>query len=339
MKYQVKIFFVLLLSFIFIISGIALGSVFIPFSQVLKICAAKIFNLNVLKDSVEESFIQIVWGIRTPRVLAAFISGGALAVSGLIMQSVLKNPLASSYTIGVSSGASLGAVMVIASGFSLPLLSFLTVPLSGLICGLLTVYAAVKFASAADGNLQSNTIILAGIVFSLFINAVLVLITALNKDSLTEFIFWQMGSFAGQSWQTVLILFAIVFFILFALCFFHSEMDILSFGDEQAFSMGVDTYRLKWFLLFASAAATGAVISFAGIIGFIDLIIPHLVRKIFGSKHKRTVPLSFFTGGSLMVLCDLAARSLLPPRELPAGAITALIGAPFFAYVFFKRRK
>ena len=272
-------------------------------------------------------------------MLVAFLAGGSLAVSGAVMQSILKNPLASSYTMGVSSGAALGAALVILTGFTLPLIPAFTLPLAGTLAGLITVYASVKVAALVDSNFENSTIILTGIVFSLFINGIITVIIALNRDGMARLIFWQMGSFASQNIKNFNMLLPICAAATLILTSLSHEMDLLTFGEEQAKTMGVDTKKVKWILLFLASALTGTVISFVGIIGFIDLISPHIVRKLVGARHKIVIPLSFCIGGTAMVLCDMTARTILSPQELPVGAITALAGAPFFCYVYFKGRR
>jgi iron complex transport system permease protein len=338
MKTKIKIILSSIACIFVLLMGVALGSIYVPLGDILSIILNKIFHTTLSAD-VTNVYISIAWNIRLPRVLLAFLVGGALAVSGTIMQSVLKNPLASSYTMGVSSGASLGAALVLVTGFSIPLLGALTLPAVGLAFGLLTVISAVKFASKMDRNLENNTIILVGMVFSLFVNAILTLITAMAKNHVEQLTFWQMGSFALKDWPSVIILFPIVLIGVIILIYYSKEMDIMTFGEEQAFTMGVDVYKVKWILLGLSSALTGSAISFVGVIGFIDLIAPHVVRKIFGSQHKIVIPMSWMFGGAFMVICDLVARTIVTPSELPVGAVTALVGAPFFAYIYFSKRK
>lgn len=338
MKTKAKIIISILLSISAIIFGVVIGSIRVPPMDVFNILCYKLFNTS-LPANIASTSIPIVWNLRLPRTILAFIVGGALSVSGTVMQSVLKNPLASSYTLGVSSGASVGAAFVIVTGFSIPFLGMFTLPLVGLMCGLLTVYCSVKFAARMDKNMENNTIILVGMVFSLFINAILTLITAMSKEHLTQLTFWQMGSFALKEWSNVLVLLPIVIVGVLVLMNYSREMDTLTFGEDQAFTMGIDVPKIKWLLLGLSAALTGSAISFVGVIGFIDLIAPHVVRKIFGSSHRIVVPMSMLFGGVFMVLCDIVARTIVSPSELPVGAITALVGAPFFAYVYFSKGK
>lgn len=338
MKIKLKIILSSVVCILVLLMGVALGSIYVPLGDIAGIISSKLFSAP-LPQGIPDVSISIVWNLRLPRTLLAFLVGGALAVSGTVMQSVLKNPLASSFTLGVSSGASLGAALVMVTGFNIPLLGMFTLPVAGLACGLLTVFSAVKFASKMDRNLENNTIILVGMVFSLFVNAILTLLISLSEEHVERLTFWQMGSFALKDWSSIIVLFPIVLAGVIIIRYYSKEMDIMTFGEEQAFTMGVDVYKLKWLLLSLSAALTGSAISFVGVIGFIDLIAPHVVRKIFGSSHKTVIPMSMLFGGSFMVICDLIARTIISPSELPVGAITALIGAPFFAYVYFSKRK
>ena len=337
MKLQFKLAGSIAACILVLILGIGIGSVFVPPQDIIKIIFSKIAQKEIY--GIESTFVAIVWNVRLPRVLVAFLAGGSLAVSGAVMQSILKNPLASSYTMGVSSGAALGAALVILTGFTLPLIPAFTLPLAGTLAGLLTVYASVKVASLVDRNFENSTIILTGIVFSLFINGIITIIIALNRDGMARLIFWQMGSFASQNIKNFNVLLPICAAATLILTSLSHEMDLLTFGEEQAKTMGVDTKKVKWGLLFLASALTGTVISFVGIIGFIDLISPHIVRKLVGARHKIVIPVSFCIGGTAMVLCDMAARTILSPQELPVGAITALAGAPFFCYVYFKGRR
>ena len=338
MKTKIKIFISILSSIIVLVLGVAIGSVYVEPLKILTIIFGKILIQPISAD-LNENLISIIWDIRLPRVLAAFLVGGALAASGTVMQSILKNPLASSYTLGVSSGASVGVGLVLITGFSIPVLGNFTLPLIGLLSGLITVYLVITITAQIDRNMGNTTIILFGMNFSLFINAVTTLIMALSRETLPRLIYWQMGSFALKSWLDVKILAVIFVGCYLILIRYTNELDIMTFGEEQALAIGVEAKKVKWILLILSAALTGSAVAFTGVIGFIDLIAPHVVRKIFGSSHKLVVPISILFGGTFMVACDLVARILVSNSELPVGAVTALIGAPFFAYVYFKNRK
>ncbi|WP_370838526.1 FecCD family ABC transporter permease [Intestinibacter bartlettii] len=324
----------ILISIIYI--GTSIGSSNISMLDTISIIANKTFGIT-LRDGVLPKDVSIIWKIRLPRVLLAFLVGGCLATSGAVVQSILKNQLASPYTLGVSSGASLGAGLVIITGITIPVIGSFTLPFVGFIFGLFTVYLVILFSSKIDKTMSNNTIILAGMVFSLFVNALLTTLTAMFSEDLKRIALWQMGSFAMKGWTYVGLIIPFCLVGMIGTLMYTKEMDILTFGEEQAQSVGVDISKVKTKLFIFSAVLTGGAVSLSGTIGFVDLIAPHVVRKIFGSNHKYVIPMSFVFGGCLMVVTDLIARSVFAPTELPVGAVTALIGAPFFAYVYFKK--
>ena len=326
------------LVFLIICIGTSIGSSNISILDIISILGHKIFNIP-LRLGIDSKDVAIIWTLRLPRVLLAFIVGGALSASGAVVQSVLKNPLASPYTLGISSGASLGVGIVIVTGISIPLLGNLTLPLVGFVCSLLTVILILKFASKVDKSLSNNTIILSGLVFSLFFSAMLTTMTALFTEKIESITLWQMGSFSMKGWSYFKA--GLPFFIIgiIGVMMHTKEMDVLTFGEDQAKSIGVDTNKVKKRLFLFTAILTGSAVAISGTIGFIDLIAPHMVRKIFGSKHAYVIPMSVILGGSLMIITDLVARTIVIPSELPVGAVTALIGAPFFAYLYFKKSK
>jgi len=316
----------------------SLGSSNISAGDTVYIILHKLFRVP-LKDGIDPKNVSIVWLLRLPRAILAFIAGGCLAMSGAVSQSILRNPLATPYILGVSAGASLGAGIVIISGFALPFIGNFALPLTGFVFGLGAIFFVAAFASKLDKNMSSNTIILCGMVFSLFISAVLTTLSAIFSDDLKRIMLWQMGSFAMRGWTYVELI--LPFFVIgtAGIMYYSREMDILTFGDEQAKSAGVETGSIRKKLLVFSAVLTGAVVSLSGVIGFVDLIAPHAARRIIGSRHKHVIPMSFILGGSLLVVTDLIARTIISPSELPIGALTALIGAPFFAWIYFRRQK
>jgi len=328
----------LIISLLVIMAGASLGSSSISFSDTALIVLHKIFRLP-LSQGIDPKNVSIVWLLRLPRVLLAFLVGGCLAISGAVCQSILRNPLASPYILGVSSGASLGAGIIIISGIAIPLLGAFTLPLTGFVFGLLTVFFVAAFSSRIDRSMSNNTIILCGMVFSLFLNALLTLLSAIFSDDLKRITLWQMGSFAMRGWTYIQLLLPFLVIGAAGIFFYTKEMDIMTFDDDQAKSAGVQTGALRKKLLVFCAVLTGAAVALSGVIGFVDLVAPHAARKITGSKHRYLIPMSFILGGSLMVITDLIARTIISPSELPVGAITALIGAPFFAWVYFRGRR
>lgn len=336
MKNSVKIVICVSLSICALLFAIGAGSVFVPFSDIFAIIGSKLFGAPLIADANTAS---IIWNIRLPRALSAFCVGAMLAAAGTVMQSVLQNPLASSYTLGVSSGATLGAALVIVTGFSLPFIGIFTLPIAGFVFGLVTVLLAMAFALKLDHSLKNQTVILVGMVLSLFVNAILTLISGMFKSHLQQLTLWQMGSLSAKNWQHAAILFFVGMASIIALMLFCREMDILTFGDEQASSMGISVKKIKFTLIVICSLLTGTAVCFTGVIGFVDLVSPHIVRRIFNPSHKLLLPLSAIFGGGFLAIADTLARVVLSPVELPVGAITALIGAPFFAFIYFKRRR
>ena len=336
MRRTAKILLAVAVTLLLLVCSVAVGSVNLSPVQVVEILMAKLTGDT---GSVDANLSAIVWGMRFPRAVLAFLAGAALSASGTVMQSILKNPLASSYTLGVSSGASLCAALVMVTGFTVPFLGMFTLPAAGFVGGLATVFLALAFAARLDGKMENQTVILVGMVFSLFVNAVLTLLTALSREHLQQMVFWQMGGFSGRDWSHVAVMLPILVVSLAALQCFTPEMDIMSFGEEQAMTMGVDIKRVKLLLIGLAALLTGTAVSLVGVIGFVDLIAPHVVRRIFGSAHRLVLPLSALFGGAFLMLAELVSRTIMAPAIIPVGAVTALVGAPFFALVFFRGRK
>ena len=325
------------LAFLVICIGTSIGSSNINIFNIISVIGNKLFSIPLI-EGVGSNDVAIIWVVRFPRVLLAFMIGAALSVSGAVMQSILKNPLASPYTLGVSSGASLGVGIYIILGVSIPFIGNLALPFIGFLSGLLTVIMVILFANRVDRGMSNNTIILSGMVFSLFASAMLTTISALNTHKIEAITMWQMGSFNMRGWSYLLV--GLPFFIVGVsiVLRYSREMDILTFGEDGAKAIGVETEKVKKHLLFSTAVLTGSAVALSGTIGFIDLIVPHLVRKIFGPNHKIVIPMCILLGGSFMVLTDLVARTIISPSELPVGAITAIIGAPFFGYLYFSKR-
>lgn len=321
-----------------LILGIGVGSVFIPPADVSTILICKLFGLT-MPETIDPVYPALVFNMRLPRVLMAFLTGAGLSVSGTVMQSVLRNPLASPFGLGISAGAGLGAALVMVAGISSGLLGAFLMPTVSLCFALATVILVVGFATRLDKNLSNTTIVLTGMVVSLFLNAIMSMLATLSPVNAQRINLWTLGSFAMKEWDQVAVLAPVTLICVLFFLRYAREMDVMTFGEEQAQAMGVSMKRMKWLLISAVAVLTGAATSFVGIIGFVDLIAPHVVRRFFGASHRRVIPAAALFGGTFMVLCDLAARTLTAPREIPIGSITALIGAPFFIYIYFSGRR
>lgn len=333
-----KMGILLLAAFLAILLGVGVGSVYVPPKDILAIVAERMFARS-LPDRIPPSYSVMVMDMRLPRVLLAFLTGAALAMCGGVMQSLLQNPLASPFGLGVSSGAGLGAALVIVLGLASAGLGIFLLPAVSLGFALGTVFLVLFLSAKLDRGMSNVTVILVGMVLSLFCNAVMSLLATSSPAHAQRIQLWQLGSFSMREWSAVWALLPVTLLVCLYFLRYAGELDVMTFGEEQAQAMGVDLRRVKGRLMTAVAALTGTAVAFVGIIGFVDLIVPHMARRFFGAAHRRTLPASALLGGIFLVLCDLAARTLTPPHEIPIGSITALLGAPFFLYLFFAGRR
>ncbi len=338
MRTRTKFLLLILLSILSLLLGIGVGSVFVSPADILAIFANRLWGA-ALPQGLPESYVAMVVDMRLPRVLMAFLTGAALSVCGAVMQSVLRNPLASPFGLGVSSGAGLGAALVIVCGVTATGLGTFLLPAVSLLFAMGTIALVLLIASRLDRGMSDTSIILAGMVLSLFFNAIMNLLATTSATHAQRIQLWMLGSFNMQEWSAVWVLLPVT--VLCSLLFLsHTrEMDVMTFGEEQAMALGVDMKRCKTLLLMTTALLTGTAVAFVGVIGFIDLVAPHVARRLFGAAHRRVLPASLLFGGSFMVLCDLLARTLVPAREIPIGAVTALLGAPFFFYLYIRTRR
>lgn len=318
--------------------GLFYSSVTVPVPTILHIILDKTIHMGWL-DEVAKNEEMIIWNIRLPRVLLAFCVGASLSLAGAAFQGLLRNPLADPYTIGVSSGASLGAVLVLffqvtifgLGNFTLPVVSII----SGLIA-LLVVFGLVRFSSK---SLAIETIILAGIIVSAFISALVSLLISLgDRDAMTQIIYWLYGSVGMRGWSYVQLIIPFMIIGSIVLFYFYRELNALALGEDAADHIGVDVRKGKTFVLIGASLLTGAAVAVSGSIGFVGLVIPHLIRLVTGPNHRHVLPLSLIMGGAFLILADLMARTLIAPKELPIGVITALIGAPVFALLLIRER-
>lgn len=255
------------------------------------------------------------------------------------MQGLLRNPLADGSTLGVSSGASLGAVIAIAFGFSLPALPFAGTMVLAIAFAFLSLMIILSLAYKLDHTLETNTIILIGIIFSMFVNSLLSLIITFASDRIKQITFWTMGSLSGSHYGNALVLF--IGLILFGtVILLHSrELNAFAIGEDKARNIGINVRSVKLIIMIAVSALIGICVSIGGTIGFVGLVTPHMVRMITGPNHKRLLPASLFAGASFLMLADLVARILFNPLELPIGVVTSFIGALLFVYIFYNSRR
>ncbi|MDM5327294.1 iron chelate uptake ABC transporter family permease subunit [Neobacillus sp. CF12] len=321
-----------------ILLGISIGTVSVPIFTILQIMMSKLFGFISL-DQIDPMFSSIVLNIRLPRVILAGLVGASLAIAGAAFQGLLRNPLADPYTLGVSSGASVGAVLTLFFQLSIPIIGSFTLPLLSILFSWVTIFLVLAFARKIERSMKVETIILTGIIFSSFLGAIISLMIALTGDELRQIIGWLLGSVSMRGWEYIKII--LPFFILGStiLLFNAKELNAMSFGEERAHHLGVNVQRRKLIILTAGSILTGAAVAVSGTIGFVGLVIPHLSRLLWGPDHRHLLPLSIITGSGFLILADLLSRTIISPTELPIGVITALIGAPVFAIILLQRKR
>jgi iron complex transport system permease protein len=324
----------LLLSGLF---GTSIGTVYVPMVIIGRIIEAKLFGLSL--ERIDPMFTNIVLDIRLPRVILSALVGASLAIAGAAFQGLLRNPLADPYTLGVSSGASLGAVITLFFQISIPFVGSFTLPFLSILFSLATVFLVLAFARKIERSMRVETIILTGIIFSSFLGALISLMIALTGEELRQIITWLLGSVSMRGWDYIKMI--LPFFIIgsFILIINAKELNAMSFGEERAQHLGVNVQKRKLIILTAGSILTGAAVAVSGTIGFVGLVIPHLARLLWGPDHKHLLPLSILTGSGFLILADLISRTIISPTELPIGVITALIGAPVFAIILLQRKR
>jgi iron complex transport system permease protein len=325
----------LLLSIIF---GISIGTISVPIVTIIQILGAKVFGFITL-GSIDPMYTNIVMDIRLPRVLLSGLVGASLAISGAAFQGLLRNPLADPYTLGISSGASVGAVLTLFFQFSIPFVGSFTLPLLSIVCSFMTILLVLTFARKMERSMRVETIILTGIIFSSFLGAIISLMIALTGDELRQIIGWILGSVSMRGWEYIKIILPFFLFGSSILLLNAKELNAMSFGEERAHHLGVNVQRRKLVILTAGSILTGAAVAVSGTIGFVGLVIPHLSRILWGPDHRHLLPLSILTGSGFLILADLISRMIISPTELPIGVITAMIGAPVFAIILLQRKR
>jgi iron complex transport system permease protein len=298
-----------------------------------KIAAREVIMAFTGSGSVDKTVGMILFRIRLPRVLLAGLVGFTLSLGGVVFQALLRNPLAEPFILGVSSGAAVGAItaMVLGLGFSfgVPLMSFM-----GALCTILLVMGI----SSRHGGLESSTLLLTGVIVNAFCTAVIMFFIAIASDSrLHSILFWLYGDLSQSRYVQLSIGFPLVLIVSCVLYGFSRHLNLIVGGEEAALQMGVEVEVLKWTAFLGISLITGVVVSFSGIIGFVGLIVPHLMRMVLGADHRLLMPASALGGAVFLISADTLARTLISPSELPVGVITAFLGAPFFVYLLKQR--
>ena len=314
---------------------VSLGSVKLPLRETFGL----LWNALAGRGTGTGMSATIVFSVRLPRVLCVALTGASLSVCGAAMQGLLKNPLADGSTLGVSSGASLGAVISIAFGITLP-----GIPLAGtmsmaMLFAFLSLVVILGLAYRLDGSLSTGTIILIGVIYSMFVSSVLSLVITFAPDKVQSITFWTMGSLSGSTYQNAAVL-AGALLICGTVILLHAQiLNAFAVGEDNARQVGVDVKRAKLVLLIMVSMLIGVCVSIGGTIGFFGLVTPHMARMLVGPNHKRLLPAAMFGGAVFLMLADLIARILLNPLELPIGVVTSFVGAIVFVVIFYQSRK
>jgi iron complex transport system permease protein len=312
-----------------------MGYIKIPVGAVFKVIATKISGKVSLIDGLDEIFPVVVFDVRLPRILTAALVGGGLAMCGVVFQGILLNPLADPYTLGVSAGAAFGASLAIL--LNIHLLGTYSIPLFAFVGAACTLLLVIFLSSSAEGW-SSNNLILSGIIVAAILSAGISFLKYVADEQVAVIIFWLMGSFGSKTWTDVAL--AMVFigigFIVFV--YYSRDLNLMSLGNRTASSLGVETRKVTLILLSTASLVAAICVSVSGIIGFVGLLIPHMMRLLTGPDNRRLIPVAMLSGGILLLCADTITRAVLP-SEIPIGVLTALIGGPFFCYIFWKQQK
>jgi iron complex transport system permease protein len=306
-----------------VLAALAIGSVSVPLTDVVK---------AVLRQPVATQYETIVMQVRAPRVLLGAVVGAGLGVVGMTLQALVRNPLADPFLLGVSSGASVGAVAVILSGVTVFGVASTSV---AAFLGSLAALGLVYLLSRAGGHLTTTRLVLAGVAVAYVLSAVtsLMLIMARTGDQARQVLTWLLGGLGGADWDSLWLPLAVVLVGLVVLLAQSRTLNVLLAGDDAAVTMGVDVNRFRAQSFVLTSLVTGVLVAVSGPIGFVGLILPHAVRLLVGTDHRRALPATALAGASFLVLADMAARTLASPQEIPVGVLTALCGGPFFLWL------
>ena len=311
---------------------ICMGSVSIPLKDTLTAMWNTLWGMEVPQGVSK----NIILNVRLPRVINVALVGAALSLCGAAMQGLLRNPLADGSTLGVSSGAALGAVIALAFGIGGTHGGVMVMAMAFAFLSLLLI---LSLAYVLDRSLSTNSIILIGVIFSMFASSVINLIISFAEDHIKSITFWTMGSLSGTNFSHSRILVTAVLVCGFIILRYARELNAFAIGEDNARHIGVNVKRVKLIVLITVSVLIGICVSVSGSISFVGLVMPHMARMITGPNHKRLLPSSMFSGAIFLLLADLAARTLLSPIELSIGVVTSLVGAIAFVIIFYRTRK
>jgi len=294
--------------------------------------------LLAIESGLSERDATILWDLRLPRVVLGAMVGAMLALAGAAYQGVFRNPLADPYLLGVAAGAGLGATLAIAYLPNISEWPIDPLPLAAFVGALAGVFATYTLGRAGERSRTASTLILAGVAMASFLTAMQTFVQQREDDTLRKVFAWILGQLTTASWREVLLILPYVIVSSVTILLHRRLLDIMSVGDEEADSLGIDARRVRLLIVIAASLGTAAAVSVSGLIAFVGIIVPHTVRLLLGSSYRIVLPLSVLFGGAFLILADLAARTAIAPAEIPIGVITAFLGAPFFLLVLRRSR-
>ncbi|MBA5851057.1 iron chelate uptake ABC transporter family permease subunit [Clostridium sp. cel8] len=340
-KYLRFMFYIglILLFFIMILSA-TFGIANISFTESLRIILSKIYFINnfIPISSIPENHILIILKIRLPRIVLSALVGMGLSIVGASFQSIFKNPMADPYILGISSGAALGASLGFVFKLENSSLSSAAIMIAAFIGSILSTILVYNIARVKN-KIPTTTLLLAGISVNFLLSSLISIIMVFNRDEVEQIVFWTMGSFSTANFNEIILLIPFLVIGITTLLCFSKDLNIIITGDETAKNLGVEVEKVKKIVLVVSSMIVAACVSVSGIIGFVGLIIPHVVRIILGPNNRVLMPFSLVFGAGFMIISDTLARTIASPAEIPVGSITALFGAPYFIYLLIKSKK
>ena len=325
------------IAFMAVILSLIIGSVPIPLSTLGKMILQKIPGVEI-QATWPASFSTILFDLRFPRTVLIALTGASLAGSGAAYQGLFRNPLADPYLIGVASGAGLGAVIAMSIHWPEKMFGFFTIPFAAFISGMLTV-VVVYILARVGKTVPTTNLLLAGVSISSFCTALTSYLMIQSQSELRRAIIWLLGGSSMSGWEPVLAMLPYTVIGLSALLISVNPLNVLQFGEEQASQLGLNVQKARVIVILGSSLAAASAVAFTGIIGFVGLIVPHMVRIVWSSDYRRLIPLSIVSGVSVLLVTDIVARIIIPPQEVPLGIITALVGAPFFLWILKKSKQ
>lgn len=332
MKRQIWLLVVILI--ITLVVAVSIGSVQVPLEALFEV----LFNNNEIRESYQQ-FDSILTIVRIPRVLTVTLVGMALSLSGGIMQGLLQNPLADGSTLGVASGASLGAIIFILFGSYIPRLTISSPFIGASLGAFLSLIIILGLARIIDRNYSNITVILVGIIFSMLTSSVINFLITIAGDRLRTIVFWSMGSLSGSKYEDVIILLLVVLIAIIILYVRAVDLNAFTLGEDHARNIGVDVKKSRLLFMIIASVLIGTSVAIAGNIAFVGLIIPHITRMITGPNHRRLFPVSALIGGIFLAWADLIARTIAAPKELPIGVITSFVGTIVFLIILVRQKR